>query len=226
MYLLGEVLNIEVSKIFLVLNDPNNLFFTVCLIVCLGVLLIEIIALIVGFSSHWLDSTISDLVDFDVPDSNFANITGWLHLGRIPFLIWLSIFFLGWGTTGLVLQSLLDQFFGVNFISIVAVPIALFINFFVVHFVCRLINPLIPKDETQAINLNQLIGLTGKVTIGTCAKGSPAEILVKDGFGTMHYLMVEPEHDDDVFIKNQEVILYDRKNGLFTVISKDSLKSY
>jgi hypothetical protein len=63
----------------------------------------------------------------------------------------------------------------------------------------KLISKIIPKDETTAIHSDDLIGRTAKL-YWVRQTNSPAQAKVKDQFGQMHYVLVEPELDV-VFIK-------------------------
>ncbi|MEM7567019.1 MAG: OB-fold-containig protein [Pseudomonadota bacterium] len=53
----------------------------------------------------------------------------------------------------------------------------------------------IPKDETEAVSRETLIGRPGVVTGGVARRGLPAQIRVPDAFGMNHYLLAEPEDE-------------------------------
>jgi hypothetical protein len=87
-----------------------------------------------------------------------------------------------------------------------------------VRVAAKLISKIIPKDETTAIHSDDLIGRTAKIILGEAKPNSPAQAKVKDQFGQMHYVLVEPELDV-VFTQGQDVILTQRTKIGFQAIS-------
>src|SRR5690606_22910296 len=112
-----------------------------------------------------------------------VTLSSWVYLGRMPFLIWLISFFGGWGVTGVVLQDIVTDYFGTPFIALIAIPVSFAINLFVVRYVCKAIQPILPKDETYAIENKELIGLKAEIVIGTAKLNFPAQAKVKDQHG-------------------------------------------
>ena len=220
---------LELWQVFL---DPHNLFFSTCLTICLFITVLELAGLLIGGSNSWADNLLPDFLKNDIHIDHvdgasgvFTTLSSWIYLGRTPFLIWLIIFIGGWGGTGLILQSLAADFFGHPLISIIAIPLAFFINLFVVHYTCAVINPILPKDETTAINLNELIGFEAEIVIGTAKLNFPAEAKVKDQHGATHYIMVVPENDSE-YQQGQKVIISERIGGSdFKVIAKNELNN-
>ena len=140
----------------------------------------------------------------------------------MPFLIWLIVFFGGWGVTGLVLQNLVTNYFGNPFIALIAVPVAFLINLFVVRYVSMVLKRILPTDETYAIENKELIGLKAEIVIGTAKLNFPAQAKVKDQHGTMHYIMVVPQSDVE-YKQGDTVILADLHDNQFVVIDEKEL---
>lgn len=216
---------IELWQVF---NAPENFIFSVCLVVCGAIVLLEVIGLLIGFSNDWIDNLVPDILKVDV-ELNLDGGSGflvafcsWLYLGRMPLLFWLIIFFGGYGVLGLVLQLNAENYLGNLITPLIALPSVFVINLFVTHFFCRIVNPIIPKDETTAIQLSELIGLTGEIVIGTAKPNYPAQAKVKDQHGTVHYIMVVPLNDTE-FTQGDKVIVYERNNEIFSVISSAEL---
>lgn len=97
-------------------------------------------------------------------------------------------------------------------------PACLFLCMPLVRVAAKLISKIIPKDETTAIHSDDLIGRTAKIILGEAKPNSPAQAKVKDQFGQMHYVLVEPELDV-VFTQGQDVILTQRTKIGFQAIS-------
>lgn len=51
---------------------------------------------------------------------------------------------------------------------------------------------VLPRNHTEALGWDDMIGLEGEIVLGTARTGLPAEARVRDGFGRNHYLLVEP----------------------------------
>lgn len=210
---------IEIWQVFV---DPNNLFFSVCLTVCVLIIALEIIGLLVGASNEWLDNLLPDSLKVDLDGVGASHgvlvtLSSWIYLGRMPFLIWLIIFFGGWGIVGLLLQMTLNDVLGMSFTQLVAVPVALAINLFVVRYLCMAINPFIPKDETYAVESSEFIGLDAEIVIGVAKHDYPAQAKLKDRHGTTHYIMVVPPVDAE-FKQGDKVVVTAQKDGVFEAI--------
>jgi len=77
-----------------------------------------------------------------------------------------------------------------------------------------LLAQIVPKDETSAVSESSLIGRTATIGNGVARRGLAAQARVKDSMGRTHYLMVEPDLDDDVFDEGTQVLIV-RKAGAF-----------
>ena len=77
---------------------------------------------------------------------------------------------------------------------------------------------IMPKTETTAVRARHLGGYRGTITQGTASRGKPAEVKIKDRHGNIHYLRVEPLHDDDSFAQGADVTLIRKRGDKFFVI--------
>lgn len=212
-------------EIWQLLTAPENSFFSICLIVCCAITALEVISFVIGGANEWLDGLLPESlkVDFDTPsDAGFLiAVSSWLYLGRVSLLIWLMVFFGGWGTVGILLQSLSVTFIGFISSALVMVPTAFIVNLFVVHFVCGVLNRILPKDETYVVAIKELIGLEAEIVIGVSKPNFPAQAKVKDQYDIWHYLMVEPLNDEE-FHEGEKVVLYEYLEGnSFKVVSPE-----
>lgn len=213
---------LEIWQLFLA---PENKIFSIFLCTCFFILILEVVGLIFGFTSDALDGVIPDFlkIDFEATDGALATPANWLSLGKIPLLIWLVIFFGGWGVTGLVLQQTMDDFFGAYFMPIIAIPIAFAINLFVVHFVCRLIKPLFHDRFNNALSIEEFIGIEAEIVLGTAKKGSPAQARLFDRNGKPHYIMIEPISDDLQYNEGEKIIVAEIKDDCYLGLSPKEL---
>jgi hypothetical protein len=185
------------------LTAPANLPFSVALVVMALIGVIEAVGL--GASVAHLD------MDADAHAGDF-DLLAWLGIGRIPLLMVLVVFLAIFGLLGLALQQLAAGLTGAPLSPWLAGPAAAFASFPLTGVSARGLARIIPQDETTAVSLDTLIGKRGTITIGTARRGSPAQARVRDAFGQVHYVMVEP-HDDAHPIAEGETVLLARRDG-------------
>jgi len=201
----------------------NNIIFTSALILMIFIALLEGILVFIGMGlSDMIDSFIPDFdtdIDFDV-DSGYSlsKFFGWIRLKQVPILMLLVIFLTSFGLIGLLMQAILLNFIGILWFQyLVAIPVFIF-SIISLRIFGGLIAKLLPKDETSSISNNDLIGHIAIITLGKAIKGSPAEAKVKDQSGQVHYFMVEPENENDIFMQGEKVLISSQNEKLFFAI--------
>lgn len=198
--------------------------FSVALMLMFGLGFIEIISLMLGASlSAHIHHTLPDIhhphlhVDIDA-SHGFANVLGWLQIGRAPFLILFVLFLLGFGLSGIVLQQLFFQFFGYfAHGGVMAIPTTL-IGFSHMHLGGRLVHRYLPKDETESLSTETFIGQTVTITVGEARLGHPAEGKFQDKFGHTHYVMVEPDEDSYYFSEAETALIIRQDGQIYRVV--------
>ena len=153
-------------------------------------------------------------VEADLEGSNlFLTFLDWLYLGRIPMLVWLVIFLTVYSLTGFITQIIFFNFTQFYLPLWLIAPACLIACMPLVRLSAAIISRILPKDETTAIYSEALIGRTALIILGEAKQDYPAQAKVKDQFGQIHYILVEPEIDT-TFSLGQEVILTQQtKNG-------------
>lgn len=155
--------------------------------------------------------------DFDTPDGlemgGFGDaLTTLLGLGRVPILIWLASLLFIFTATGLIGQSLIEGMFGAplsaGWAALAAGVAALPLN----SLAMRPLAAVLPRDETTAITLDELVRRDAEIQIGTARAGSPARAKVIDVHGQAHFVMVEP-HDAAQELKAGDSVLLVRREG-------------
>ncbi len=201
--------------------EPSNLIFSISLSLMLLFGLIECLLLLIGSSSQGLmEQFVPDQlheiqgVEADLEGSNlFLTFLGWLYLGRIPMLVWLVIFLTVYSLTGFITQIIFFNFTQFYLPLWLIAPACLIACMPLVRLSAAIISRILPKDETTAIYSEALIGRTALIILGEAKQDYPAQAKVKDQFGQIHYILVEPEIDT-TFSLGQEVILTQQtKNG-------------
>lgn len=201
--------------------ETENLIFSISLSLMLFLGIIEFLLLLFGSSSQgFLDQFVPEnVIDLQKPeiglDSNHNILTqflDWLHIGRIPMLVWLIIFLTIFSISGFVFQSIY-QHFTAHLLSIwLITPATLVLSMPLVRYSSALIALILPKDETTAIYSDELIGRSAVIIMGHATINSPAQAKVVDQFGQTHYVMVEP--DQDIMLKQGETVVLSEKTSI------------
>lgn len=169
----------------------------------------EAVSLLVGVStSHWHDGTV-----VDHPDGSMGGVLGWLHFGKVPFLIILVIFLTAFAVSGFIIQFAASGLIGFFMPLPIAVALAFVAAVFGVRVLGGALTKVIPRDETTAVSDASLVGRVGTIVIGTARAGNPAEARVRDEHGASHYVMVEPEGPDQAFETGASVLLVRHVSG-------------
>lgn len=192
-------------------TTPETVPFGIAFALIVAIALIEGLGMMISLSpSNLLDSAIPDIDG----DSGLEHVLGWLHIGKVPALALLVLFLAGYAVFGYGLQLLVHGLIGAYLPAWIAGAVAVPSGMVTVRSLGALIAHIIPRDETSAVSEQTLIGRTAIVSEGVARRGFAAQARVRDGNGRMHYLMVEPDLDDDVFDEGTPVLLV-RKAGAF-----------
>jgi membrane protein implicated in regulation of membrane protease activity len=200
---------------------PQNLPFSVSILLMLVLAAIEAVGVLVGAGLfHHLDAAIyhGDM-DADVHGDGFL---GWLHLGKVPLLVLLIVFLTTFGVVGLLVQAVSKSILGSYWPGAIAAIPAVVLALPAVRGFGTLFGRLMPKDETSAVSEDTLIGRIATITVGVARAGQPAEGRVRDQHGQSHYVMVEPDIPGETFPAGTEVLLVKRLGARFSAIRNPS----
>lgn len=202
-----------------------NVYFAIAFSVVLIIGVMELLGQLIGISiGELLDNTINIdtevSVDAGASPGGMTQFVGWLGLRKLPFLVWLILFFTAFAFTGFGANYLSINFASIFLPGFVSVPVAFFAALFLSHKFGGVLAKWIPKEETSAISTNTFAGRLAQITIGTAKKGMPAEAVFKDEFEQKHYVMVEPM-DDEEFTQGDNVVLVTKEENNWLVTSFD-----
>ena len=145
------------------LLEPHNLPF----LIALGVPGVIALLQVSGVSE-----AIEGATEFDSPDGLEMGgigeaLTTLLGLGRVPLLIWLAALLFTFAAVGVIGQALLTNILGTplsaGWATLAAGAAALPLN----SLAMRPLAAVMPKDETTAIGLDELLRRDGEIQIGT-----------------------------------------------------------
>lgn len=202
------------NELAFLITHPDDIFFSVSAGVCLLMVSLLMVSAVLGVGDFG-DVSGSDFDAGSVIPSGFADSLSWLGVGKIPMMIWLMIFFGGWSVYGFLIQSFSYELSGDVLTWLIAVPVALIINLPGTALTCKIIMPIIPKNESYAISINDLIGASATIIVGAAKLGTPTQAKVIDKYGSTHYVLIEPEDINDVFLEGEVVAISERNNTIF-----------
>lgn len=222
----------------------QNLPFAVALVLMLLIAILEGVTTILGMGlSGFLDSLMPEMdvdidldmdVDMDVdmdadidgPDFHtgtpLTKMLSWLRIGQVPVLVLLVIFLTAFGLFGLGTQSVALRLTGRLMPSIAAAGIALLLALPMVRMFGGILARVMPKDETEAVSEKSFIGLVAVITTGTARHGGAAQGKLQDRHGQTHYIMIEPDDAQEIFVQGTEVILVRQQGAIFKAIKNTS----
>jgi hypothetical protein len=190
------------------LLEPHNLPF----LIAFGALAVIAVLQVTGVAD-----VIEGAGEFDSPDGLEMGglgdaLTTLLGLGRVPLLIWLAALLFVFAMVGVIGQSVLTSLLGAplsaGWAALAAGGAALPLN----SLAMRPLAAIMPKDETTAIDLDDLVRRDAEIQIGTARAGSPARAKVIDMHGQPHFVMVEP-HDQTLALNAGDTVLLVRREG-------------
>lgn len=221
---------------------PQNIPFAVAISLMIVIGLLEGLSAVLGASiSGYLNDLLPDEfsgLDIEGPDidgadvdgdfdldggdalpSAFTRVLGWLHVGRVPVLILFVLFLTFFGLSGFILQGIVESVTGTFLPSLIASAPAFAVAIVSVRVIGSGLARVIPKDETSAVSPDSFVGRIAEIMRGTAKKGMAAEGRLKDEYGQLHYVMVEPDNDEDTFNLGDKVLIVKRSGSIFKVIA-------
>ena len=183
---------------------PENLPFAVALLLMLMIGAAEAIGL--GFGAAGTDGHF---------DGDGGDLLGWLGVGRIPLLMVIVVLLALFGLIGITLQQGAAALLGAPLSPWIAGPAAFVAALPLTGITARALARILPGDETTAVGLESLIGRRATIVVGAASRGCPARASVRDVYGQVHYVMVEPTDDRQSVPEGGTVLLVRREGDIF-----------
>lgn len=187
--------------------DYNPFLFSFTILIILGVT--EVISLLLGlYLSGTLDIHI-DHMNISTHDSPAMQFLDYLNVGRIPFMVVLCLTLGCFGLIGICSQYCIVAFLGSPLSPILVSAFSLVFTFPLVHALGKSLARWLPHDESSAVSEESFIGCMALITGATAIAGKPCEARLKDKFGQIHYLLVEPEEGNQLH-SGDRILIIDR----------------
>lgn len=216
---------------------PENVLFAGAFALLLLLALLQFAGMAFGFGlGSALDNLIPDFdadldldldtaADVDALDAMdaapgfFAGMLSWLNLGKVPFLISLSVLLLLFSMLGYLLQALFLRI-GIGLLPVWLVgPPVFLVSMIPWRESNRLLGRIVPRDESAAVSADTFIGRIATITIGTATSERAAEARLQGPLGRTHYVMVRADSAGDSFAQGSHVLLVNREGPHFLAIA-------
>lgn len=209
--------------LFAVENTP----FSIALMLMLFIALFEGVATVLGFGvSAFLDSLLPDLdlsiEGAEMPQGGVSRLLGWLLVGKVPAIMLLILLLTTFAILGLTAQYLILGLTGLMVSGWLISPLILIASLPVVRFFAARMARYVGAETSQVVEIGDLVGCVGVITVGEARPNYPAQARVKDRFGTMHYVMVVPDEANASYRQGESVLLVQYHGQHFSVITPSS----
>lgn len=198
------------------LLEPHNLPFAIAIMLLLFIAAAQLLGIGDVFEGAEADIDL----DVDGPDGLatggfLESVLSLLGLGKVPFLIWLTVLLFLFAAIGVAGQQIAIGVLGTPFNMVLAAlgagAAALPLNGLLTRPLAR----VLPQDETSAVDVRSLVRRDAEIQVGTARRGSPARAKVIDQHGHPHFVMVEPNDPDAALVEGETVLLVRREGETF-----------
>ena len=197
------------------LLDPAFRPFVIGALIVALIALLEVLSAVFGLA---LSSTLDDILpDLDLDGDADAGMLSWLGFGHAPFLVVLIVMLSVFSITGILIQAFALGWLGSTLWPALAVVMALAVSLPLAGWLSRKLAWLIPSVETSGIHRDELVGRTGRITLGTATDERTAEVEVVGPKGLRHWIRVRAERGETIEPGEQVRILERESRSVFVV---------
>lgn len=153
--------------------------------------------------------------DAEISGGHLAMLS-WLGIGNgLPLLVWLVSFLGCFALIGIALQQFATLVFGAPLDALAATGATIVPGLAVNSFAARSIARIFPGYESSIISADDLVMRRGVILEGAARRGHPARAKVLDQHQQAHYVMVEPQYDNEVIATGQTALLVRKEGNVF-----------
>lgn len=199
------------------LFEPAMFPFAVSICLLCFFVALELVLLVLGANVfEALDNLFPDLGEADAPETlSFAKVLGFIGIGKVPVLWVLFAFLATFGLSGYLIQVAAEATLDAPLALSAAVPLALVFTIIATGRLANLLGRILPSEESSAVSVDSLIGLTAVVSFGDATISRPAGAKVTDQHGNTHHIQVKASRPEEVLHEGQPILLLSRTSGFF-----------
>jgi len=191
---------------------PECLPFAVSAIILVGLTVLEMLSLLVGFS-------LGEVLNKAWPEDHggISGLLSWLNYGGVPVLVLIMLFLGMFAINGFVLQAVAHAFWAPLPAIVAAIP-AFLVAIPEVRLSSGLVARIVPRDETYAVDLSDFVGRIAEVTVGPLDQGLPGRVRTKDRHGNWHVFRAKAAPNETPIAIGAQVLIVDRASDIFIAI--------
>lgn len=198
--------------------QPGTAPFWIALMTVAGLGIVELVSVLLGVSaSGLLDDSFSHHAPGDTDAGLLGSWMSWLNAGGVPLLVLAVILLSAFSVTGFFIQGVASATFLGPLPLSVAITGAVAAAIPATRSLSLAVAKIIPRDETNALEQADFLGLVGTVTIGPLDQGKPGTVRVKDRHDNIHFLRAQAASGHTIDTGAQ-VLIVDGADGLFQAI--------
>jgi len=187
--------------------------FVIGAIIVALIAMLEVVSAVFGLA---LSAALDDfLPELDLDGDADGGVLSWLGFGQAPFLVVLIVILSIFSIAGILIQAWALSWMGSTLWPALAVIIALVISLPLSGWLSRKLSWLIPSVESSGIHRDELLGRTGRITLGTATDERTAEVEVVGPKGLRHWIRVRAERGESIGPGEQVRILERESRSVF-----------
>jgi hypothetical protein len=194
---------------------PEMLPYSVSFLIFAIFAFLEIVSFVLGWGIFSFLDDIFDVEhsDMDVNTStSLGDFFSYVNPQKVPFSMVLLSFFFIFGLTGHLLQNI----FGL-YPLYVTLPIVIVLTIILLRHTTNLIAKIMPRETSEVVSTDSFIGKKATILDPIAKRDMPARAKLHDVYGEVHYIRVEPFDEKDEFLEGMEVIVLEKRGGIFLV---------
>ena len=176
------------------LTAPQNLPFAIALGLVALLAALQVVALLlggpIGIGGADVDADVGLDLDVDLDMDADMDVDGgdvgtgpgalagaldWLGVGKMPLSILLTLWAASFGLAGLTIQEIAQSLTGARLPMLLPSLLALGLSIPLLKISGMALRPILPRDETEAVSTQSLLGSEGEIVVGTAKRGRPAQ---------------------------------------------------
>lgn len=187
--------------------------FVIGAIIVALIAVLEVVSAVFGLA---LSATLDDfLPELDFDGEADGGILSWLGFGHAPFLVVLIVILSVFSIAGILIQACALGWLGTTLWPALAVIVSLLASLPISGWLSRKLSWLVPSVESSGIHRDELLGRTGRITLGTATDERTAEVEVVGPKGLRHWIRVRAERGESIAPGEQVRILERESRSVF-----------
>jgi membrane protein implicated in regulation of membrane protease activity len=193
---------------------PEAQPFAIAALILVGIFAIEMVGMLIGHPvSQWLDHADSPADGHSAP----FGALDWLNAGRVPLLVLIMLALGSFSVIGFAITAI-ARVLSLPLPGAIAGVLAIAAAVPTVRTTSRWIARIIPRDETYAVELADLVGRTAEITVGPLDEGLPGRVKLQDSHGNWHFPRARAAKGHGPMTVGSIVLLVDRDGSTFLAI--------